>query len=101
MPADGYTAMFERILDHPGIEVRARAPTTTTSRDEVEYDHLVYTGPIDGFFDYRFGALPYRSLEFELRNEPTPDGGYLQPCRLGERARARTCRTRARPSSAT
>ena len=60
MPADGYTAMFERILDHPGIDVAARAPTTTTSRDEVEYDHLVYTGPIDRFFDYRFGALPYR-----------------------------------------
>jgi len=45
----------------------------------IEYDHLVYTGPIDAFFDYRYGALPYRSLEFELRNEPTPDGSYLLP----------------------
>jgi UDP-galactopyranose mutase len=46
---------------------------------ELEYGHLVWTGPIDGYFDYRFGALPYRSLEFELVNEPTPDGGYLLP----------------------
>ena len=47
--------------------------------DDLAYDHLVWTGPIDRFFDHRFGALPYRSLEFELRNEPTPDGGYLLP----------------------
>jgi len=78
MPLHGYTAMFERILDHSGIEVR-----TSTSfedvREEVPYDHLVYTGPIDLFFSYRFGQLPYRSLEFELRNEPTPGGALLQP----------------------
>jgi UDP-galactopyranose mutase len=78
MPADGYTAMFERILDHPGIEVRTETDYYDV-KDEIEFDHLVWTGPIDGYFDYRFGALPYRSLEFELVNEPTPDGGYLQP----------------------
>jgi UDP-galactopyranose mutase len=76
MPADGYTAMFERILDHPLIEVELETSYEDV-KDEVEYDHLVYTGPIDAFFGHRFGALPYRSLEFELRNEPTPDGGYL------------------------
>ena len=78
MPKDGYTAMFERILDHPNIEVRTSTDYYDV-KDDVEYDHLVWTGPIDGFFDYRFGKLPYRSLEFELRNEPTPDGGFLQP----------------------
>jgi UDP-galactopyranose mutase len=78
LPADGYTAMFERILDQPGIEVALNTDYYDV-RDEVEYEHLVWTGPIDGFFDYRFGKLPYRSLEFELRNEPTPDGGYLLP----------------------
>ena len=78
MPVDGYTAMFERILDQPGIEVSVDTDYYDV-KDEVDYEHLVWTGPIDGFFDYRFGALPYRSLEFELRNEPTPDGGYLQP----------------------
>jgi UDP-galactopyranose mutase len=78
MPADGYTAMFQRILDHPNIEVSLGTDYADV-RDEVEYRHLVYTGPIDAFFDYRFGALPYRSLEWELRNEPTPDGGTVQP----------------------
>ena len=78
MPADGYTAMFERILDHPLIDVRLETAYEDVN-DEVEYDHLVYTGPIDRFFDYRFGALPYRSLEWELRTEPTPDGGLVQP----------------------
>lgn len=78
MPAEGYTAMFRRILGDPRIDVRL-ATQFDEVRDEIEYRHLVYTGPIDAFFDYRFGALPYRSLEFELRNEPTPDGDYLQP----------------------
>ncbi len=78
MPADGYTAMFERILDHPLIDVQL-ATDYFEVRDEIAHRHLVFTGPIDGFFDYRFGKLPYRSLEFELRNEPTPDGGYLLP----------------------
>src|SRR4051794_10483353 len=78
MPRDGYTAMFERILDHPNVEVR----TSTDYYDvahEIDHEQLVWTGPIDKFFDYRFGRLPYRSLEFDLVNEPTPDGGYLLP----------------------
>jgi UDP-galactopyranose mutase len=77
MPADGYTAMFERILSDPRIEVRVETAYEDV-KDDIAFDHLVYTGPIDGFFGYRYGALPYRSLEFELRNQPTPDGGYLQ-----------------------
>ena len=78
MPADGYTRMFERMLDHPLIEVRTKTDYYDVA-DEIAFDHLVWTGPIDGYFDYRFGALPYRSLEFELRTEETPDGGYFQP----------------------
>src|SRR5437764_14751353 len=78
MPSDGYTAMFERILDHPLIDVELETDYDDV-KDDVEYDHLVYTGPIDKFFGYRFGALPYRSLEFDLRNESIPDGRYLQP----------------------
>jgi UDP-galactopyranose mutase len=78
MPAEGYTRMFERILDQPGIEVRLNTEMDEV-RDAVAYDHLVYTGPIDAFFEHRFGELPYRSLEFELRNEPTPGGTLLQP----------------------
>ncbi len=78
MPVDGYTAMFERILDHPLIEVQLEADYFDV-HDEIDHGHLVWTGPIDKYFDYEFGALPYRSLEFELRTEPTPDGGFLQP----------------------
>ncbi len=78
MPAEGYTAIFERMLDHPDIEVRTSTEFDDV-KDEVEYGHLVYTGPIDAYFDLRFGKLPYRSLEFELRSEPTPDGGMVLP----------------------
>lgn len=69
MPKHGYTAMFERLLDHPDIEVR----TATEYRDiiaSVRARHVIFTGPIDEYFDYRFGRLPYRSLRFEHRNLP-------------------------------
>ena len=64
MPRDGYTAMFKRILDHPLIEVRTGVDFRDV-RDEVDYGHLIYTGPVDEYFDYRFGKLPYRSLKFD------------------------------------
>ena len=78
MPADGYTAMFERMLDHPLIDVRVNTEFDDV-REDLAYRELVYTGPIDRFFDLRFGKLPYRSLYFELVNEPTPEGQLLQP----------------------
>jgi UDP-galactopyranose mutase len=62
MPADGYTAMFERMLDHP----RIRVELDTDFRDvRVEHKLLVWTGPIDEYFGHRYGKLPYRSLRFE------------------------------------
>ena len=78
MPSDGYTAMFERMLAHPNIDVSLSTPLDDV-RDEVEHRHLVYTGPIDAFFGHRFGRLPYRSLEWEHVTEPTPDGGLRLP----------------------
>jgi len=78
MPLEGYTRMFERMLDHPNIEV-ALSTGLDDVREEVEYRHMVYTGPVDAFFGHRFGALPYRSLEFEHRTVPTPGGGLHQP----------------------
>src|SRR5436190_5500390 len=68
MPAQGYTAMFERMLDHPLIDVCLQTDYADVV-DNVEHDHLVYTGPIDAFFGHRFGQLPYRSLDFEFVNE--------------------------------
>jgi UDP-galactopyranose mutase len=64
MPAAGYTAMFKRILDHPNITLRLGEDYRDV-KDEVDFDHLVFTGPIDEYFDFRFGKLPYRSLEFK------------------------------------
>ena len=65
MPAQGYTAMFERMLDHPNIEVQTGVEFADV-RGLVDYGHLVYTGPIDAYFGHRFGRLPYRSLQFEF-----------------------------------
>jgi UDP-galactopyranose mutase len=79
MPVDGYTAMFARMLDQPTIDVSLSTDFFTDVRGQVSYRHVVYTGPIDVYFDRRFGELPYRSLEFELRNEPTPDGELVFP----------------------
>ena len=76
MPLHGFTAMFERILD--GIEVRTGTEYTDV-KDEVRFDHLVWTGPVDEFFGHRFGKLPYRSLEFVTRQVETPGGELVQP----------------------
>jgi UDP-galactopyranose mutase len=78
LPAHGYTAMFRRILDHPNIHVAVETEYEDV-RDEVEHDHLVYTGPIDGFYGERFGPLPYRSLRFEWATVDTPGGAFFQP----------------------
>jgi len=75
MPQDGYTAMFEAMLDHPNIDVRTGVEFEEIRR-QVAFDKLVYTGPVDEFFDFRFGKLPYRSLAFEHR---TLDQEWLQP----------------------
>ncbi|RYF14509.1 MAG: UDP-galactopyranose mutase [Comamonadaceae bacterium] len=69
MPLHGYTRMFERMLAHPNIKVM----TNTDYReivDVVPWAHMVYTGPIDAFFDNKYGKLPYRSLRFEHVNVP-------------------------------
>ena len=76
MPAQGYNRMFAAMLDYPNIEVRTGTDLAAV-RDSVEYGHMVYTGPIDAFYDYRFGKLPYRSLEF--RHEHLPDTAQVQP----------------------
>ncbi len=64
MPRDGYTAMFERMLAHPNIEVHLRTGYRE-ARAQATYRHLIYTGPVDEYFDHCHGPLPYRSLRFE------------------------------------
>jgi len=77
MPAEGYTAMFARMLDHPRIEL-ALGVDYFDLRERLRCGHVVFTGPIDLYFGRCYGELPYRSLEFELRNVATPDGGLVQ-----------------------
>lgn len=63
MPENGYTAMVARILDHPGISVHLN---TRFTRDRAgDYDHVFYSGPLDGWYDYDIGRLGYRTLDFE------------------------------------
>jgi UDP-galactopyranose mutase len=69
MPAQGYTAMFAAMLDHPNIELRLGTDFAAV-KDAIDYDLLVFTGPIDEYFGHRYGKLPYRSLRFEHRNLP-------------------------------
>jgi len=63
MPLHGYTRMFENMLDSPNIKVLLNCDYREILRD-VRFKEMVYTGPVDAYFDYRYGQLPYRSLEF-------------------------------------
>ena len=69
VPRHGYSAMVRRMLDHPNIQVLLDTDFHDVEQS-VRYRCLVYTGPIDRFFDYRHGELPYRSLRFESRHSP-------------------------------
>ena len=67
--------MVENMLHNPLITVRLKTPFEKIKND-IEYQRLFYTGPIDEFFDYKFGELPYRSLRFDIEQKNTE---YYQP----------------------
>lgn len=69
MPLHGYTKMFEAMLDHPNIRVELGVDFSDV-RKRGGFAHTVYTGPIDTYFDYCYGRLPYRSLRFEHEHLP-------------------------------
>jgi UDP-galactopyranose mutase len=71
MPLFGYTRMFERMLSHPNIHVLLNT-SYRDIQDEVRFKQLIYTGPIDEYFDYCYGRLPYRSLHFEHQTHDKP-----------------------------
>jgi len=90
MPRDGYTAMFLAMTDHPLIE-KMLGTDYRDVKDKIDADHIIFTGPIDEYFDFRFGKLPYRSLQFDHRtldqeqyqpvavvNYPSPDTPYTR-----------------------
>ncbi len=64
MPRHGYTRMFENMLDHPNIRIMLNTDFRDV-RSQVSFGELIYTGPVDEFFDFQYGKLPYRSLEFK------------------------------------
>lgn len=71
MPREGYTPLIEAILDHPNITVELSTPFTADMAEQA--DHVFWSGPLDGYFDYRLGRLGYRTLDFERF---TYDGDY-------------------------
>jgi UDP-galactopyranose mutase len=75
MPQRGYTRMFENMLDHPNVKVLLNCDYRDI-KEEIAYDKLIFTGPVDEFFDYRYGKLPYRSLRFDFR---TVNQEWVQP----------------------
>lgn len=75
MPASGYTSLFARMLEHPNISVDLGVDFFQ-AKNIATYDELIYTGPIDAFFEHRYGALPYRSLHFAFE---TLDCAIAQP----------------------
>jgi UDP-galactopyranose mutase len=83
MPLHGYSKMFQAMLAHPNITVATSTEFTEVRRET--YDHLIFTGPVDEYFDYRYGKLPYRSLHFrhetheEEQHQPVGVINYPSP----------------------
>ncbi len=75
MPLHGYTKMFEAILKHPNIQITTGVDFSEMKSDYASH-HVVYTGPIDEYFDFCFGKLPYRSLHFQHEHISNTD--YIQ-----------------------
>ncbi len=71
MPARGYTHLFGNMLAHPNIKIMLNTDYREI-RDEVQFDQLIFTGPVDEYFDFKFGKLPYRCLEFKHETHHRP-----------------------------
>ena len=74
-PLHGFTRMFERILDHPNIKIMLNTDYAEV-REMIPHRELIFSGPVDEFFGYRFGKLPYRALDFRFE---THDTEWAQP----------------------
>lgn len=75
MPRNGYTRMFENMLDHPNITFEPGCDFRDIL-DQAKFREIIYTGPVDEYFNFRYGELPYRSLRFE---HETLNMEFLQP----------------------
>jgi len=70
MPLHGYTRMFENMLDHPNIKIMLNCDYREIE-NEIPFGEMIYTGPVDAYFDFCYGQLPYRSLEFKHETHDT------------------------------
>ena len=70
MPLHGYTKMFEKMLSYPNIKIMLNTNYQEVM-NEVTYKKLIFTGPVDEYFNYRYGKLPYRSLRFKFETLQT------------------------------
>jgi len=75
IPKEGYTALIQAMLRHPNIEV-ALDTSFDDVKNRISWDHLIWSGPIDEYFGFRHGPLPYRSLRFEFETHKTE---FYQP----------------------
>ncbi|HEY0678648.1 MAG TPA: UDP-galactopyranose mutase [Chitinophagaceae bacterium] len=75
MPLNGYTRMFEEMVSHPNIKVMLNTDYKEV-QEFIPFKNLIFTGPIDSYFDYCYGKLPYRSLEFKFE---TMEAEFVQP----------------------
>src|SRR3954470_16837421 len=85
MPLHGFTRMFENMLHHPNIKVLLNCDYREVLK-HIPYKKMIYTGPVDEYFDYRYGKLPYRSLRFQFEThatkiyQPAPVINYPNDC---------------------
>ena len=80
IPIGGYTQIVEKLLDDPHITTQVNTDFFSAKDDYLRnYDHIIFSGMIDQFFNYRFGELGYRSLRFEtkLLEEPNYQGNAV------------------------
>ena len=75
MPLHGYTKMFEKMLSHPNIKIMLNT-SYQEIMDEISYKKLIFTGPVDEYFNFCFGKLPYRSIDFKFE---TLNNEHFQP----------------------
>lgn len=71
MPLHGFTRMFENMLDHPNIKILLNCDYKEIE-PEIPFKEMIYTGPVDSYFDYCYGKLPYRSLTFKHETHDRP-----------------------------
>ena len=85
MPLHGFTRMFENMLDHPNIKIMLNCDYREIEKD-IPFAEMIYTGPVDSYFDYCYGKLPYRSLEFKHETHDVPSFSIGARSELSKRA---------------